>query len=274
MKTLLVPTDFSEISSNAIDYAVELSKITHAKIILFHAYHVPVVATEALVAVPDLAQIEKFAVDNLKRIESMIRIKQGHPVAIECVCKCGFAVEEINLFVKEHKTDLIVMGMHGAGYLTEKLIGSVTTSLIRESLCPVLAIDQHVKFKIPKRIVLACDYKHIHKSLLWPLKEMATLFNAHIYILNVAKESSEGMDLETAVEGLKLDTAFKQIDHSFHSVTNDEVVNGINDYVSKMHMDMVVMIPRQRSFFENLFSGSQTKRMAFHTHVPLLALHE
>jgi nucleotide-binding universal stress UspA family protein len=166
------------------------------------------------------------------------------------------------------------MGMHGVGFLTEKLIGSVTTSLIREPSCPVMAIDQHVRFKLPKRIALACDYKHIHKSSLWLLKEIAAIFDSHIYILNVINESEANIDLDIAIEGLKLDAAFKQLDHSFHSVTNDEVVAGINDYVSKMHMDMVVMIPRQKSFFEKLFSGSTTKQMAFHTHVPLLALHE
>ncbi len=274
MKTILVPTDFSEISDNAIEYAVQIAKITQSKLILFHAYDIPVITTEAVIALPTIGDLEQSAIDNLKKIKKNIRLKHGNALAIEYACKCGFAVEEINLFAKENKTDLIVMGMQGAGYLTEKLIGSVTTSLIRKSTCPVMAIDQHVKFKIPKKIVLACDYKHIHKSLLWPLKEMAAMFDSHIYILNVVKESPKIIDLEIAVEGLRLDDALKQLDHSFHPVTNDEVVIGINDYVSKMHMDMVVMIPRQKSFFEKLFSESTTKRMAFHTHVPLLALHE
>jgi len=40
MKTILVPTDFSKIARNAIDYAVEIAKLTKAKLILFHVYHV------------------------------------------------------------------------------------------------------------------------------------------------------------------------------------------------------------------------------------------
>jgi nucleotide-binding universal stress UspA family protein len=274
MKTLLVPTDFSKISDNALDYAIEMAKVTHARLILFHAYHVPVVPTEALMAVPEFDQFEKIAVDGLKRLENLIRINHGDNVVTESVCKCGFAVEEITSFVMENKIDLVIMGMHGAGYLTEKLIGSVTTSLIREASCPVMAIDQHVKFKIPKRITLACDYKHIHKSSFWLLKEIAAIFDSHIYILNVVKESDATIDLDVAIEGLKLDAAFRQLDHSFHSATSDEVVAGINDYVSSMHMNLLVMVPRQKSFFEKLFSEPTTKQMAFHTHVPLLALRE
>lgn len=273
MKAILVPTDFSVISNNALDYAIELAKLTHAKIILFHAYYIPVVAAEALMATPDPHEMESYARETLESLEQIIHVRHGNAIQTECVCTCGLAVDEIHLFVKKHQTDLVVMGMHGAGYLEEKLIGSVTTSLIRKAACPVLAIDKHVRFKIPRRIVMACDHSHIRRSALWPLKDMAALFGSHVYILHVTKESVADMDLDTAIESLKLDDCFRQLDHSFHSVTNEEVVNGINDYVEKMHMDMVVMIPREKSFFEALFSGSNTRRMAFHTRVPLLALH-
>ncbi len=51
MKTILVPIDFSEASINALDYAIEIAKLWQAKLILFHAYHIPVAPIEAPVVI-------------------------------------------------------------------------------------------------------------------------------------------------------------------------------------------------------------------------------
>lgn len=276
MKTLLIPTDFSETSNNAIDYAVEIARATHAKLILFHAYHVPVITTEAVVAIPEFKELEQYALDNLKKAERTIHIKHGSVIATECICKCGFPVEEIKQYLKERKIDLIVMGIKGAGRLTEKLIGSVTTSMMQESGCPVMAIDEHVRFKIPKKIVLACDYLETdNTSVLQPLKQLAGLFNAHVYILNVAKNSKTTAKIPEVVSGHEnLENSLAEIEHSFHSLQSEDIIDGINAFITERKMDMVVMIPRKHSIFKNIFSEPNTKHMAFHTKVPLLTLHE
>lgn len=276
MKNLLVPTDFSKISDNAIDYAVEIARVTQAKLILFHAYHVPVITTEAVVAVPDFKEIERYAVDNLKRIERIIHIKYGRDIVTECVCKCGFAVEEINLFARDAKIDLIVMGMKGSGYLGEKLMGSVTTSLMQKSTCPVIAIDRHVKFRIPEKIVLAYDYLETdHQSVLKPLRQLADLFNSHVYILSVVSSLDNSPKIpESASDHNSIENSLRGVEHSFHYLQDESVIDGINAFVSERKMDMVVMIPRKHSVFRNLFVEPNTKRMAFHALVPVLTLHE
>lgn len=276
MKTLLVPTDFSETSNNAIDYAVEIARATHAKLILFHVYHVPVITTEAVVAIPEFKELEQYALDNLKRTERTIQIKHGSTVVTECICKCGFPVEEIKGFTKEHKIDLIVMGMKGAGRLAEKLIGSVTTSMIQESTCAVMVIDEHVRFKSPKKIVLACDYlKTENKSILKPLKQLADLFNAHVYILNVVTHSESSPNvIKTVPNHDKLENSLDGIEYSFHYLQSEDVIRGINTFVEERKMDMVVMLPRKHSAFKTIFSEPNTKQMAFHSKVPLLTLQE
>lgn len=122
MKTILVATDFSKSANNAIDYAVELAKFTKSKLILFHTYHVPVVASEVPVMMPSLDEIEKECMDCLKKIEESIPLENRNNLTIECVCKCGFEVDEINLFTEKNKIDLIIVGMQGAGYLSEKTL--------------------------------------------------------------------------------------------------------------------------------------------------------
>ena len=275
MKAILVPTDFSEISKNALEYAIEISKLTKARIILFHAYHIPVITTESIVMTPSLKEIEQICMTNLEEIKRDVYDKHGEEITIECKCVLGLAVDEINLFVKTNSIDLIIMGMQGAGYLTEKLIGSVTTSLLRECNCPVMAIDQNVKFRALKKIVLTCDYNQINGSILFPLKNIAKIFNSHIYILNVVQEmATDTNKIEAAVCRETINHILQHTSRSFHNITNDNVVDGINNFVSNEQMDMVVMIPRKHTLLRNFFHEPNTKRIAFHSHVPVLALHK
>jgi nucleotide-binding universal stress UspA family protein len=165
--------------------------------------------------------------------------------------------------------------MRGAGYLTEKLIGSVTTDLINKSNCPVLAIDKEVKYRSIKKIALACDYFDTeNKKILEPLKEFARLFNSHVYVINVIGEPEPVHSPTTLVSDLlKLDHSLAGVEHTFHHLKSDEVVEGINEFVTERKMDMVVMIPRKHTLLRNIFNEPNTKKMAFHSKVPLLALH-
>ena len=167
------------------------------------------------------------------------------------------------------------MGMKGTGYLREKLIGSITTSLIKKAKSPVLAIDRRVKFGSIKKIALACDYTETKsKSILDPLKELAHLFKSHIYVLNVVRELDTVPPVSKAVAGIKLDHSLEGINHSFHYTKSEDVIEGINDFVDEKKVDMLVMIPRMHTMLQNILHEPHAKRMAFHTKVPLLALHE
>jgi nucleotide-binding universal stress UspA family protein len=275
MKTILVPTDFSDVAKNAIDYAVEIAKLTEAKIILFHVYHIPVITSDVPLVLPSLEEMETNCLEGLKNLSRNIQHKEGNKLQIDCKCRCGFAVEEINAFSRENKIDIIILGMQGAGYLTEKVMGSITTALLHEAKCPVLAIDKKVKFRSIKKMVLACDYlKTDNQSVLLPLKEFARLFKSHVYILNVVPELVTIPTISKAVAGINLEHALEDIDHSFHYAQHEDVIQGINKFVLKQNMDMVVMIPRRHSILKNIFKEPITKKMAFHTSVPILALHE
>ena len=61
MKTILAATDFSDSAQNAVEYAASMAELTEAKLILFHAYHVPIVASEVPTMMFTLNEMEKFA---------------------------------------------------------------------------------------------------------------------------------------------------------------------------------------------------------------------
>lgn len=276
MKTILLPTDFSDVSDNAINYAVEFAKLTQSKLILFHVYHVPIITTDTPIVIPSMEELGNDCMDGLKKIEERIHSLHGGSLQVECKCECGLEVDEINEYIKNNPVDLVITGMKGAGGLEEKLIGSVTTSLMRKLKCPVMAIDKSCRFKSIDKIALACDYKEIKtKAALDPLKQIIKLFKSHLFIVNVLKEQKELIPTtEQAIAGVHLGHLLEDVDHSFHFEESSNVVEGINRFVDKHNIDMVVMVPRSHSILQNIFHEPNTKRMAFHTHVPLLSIHE
>lgn len=272
MQTILVPTDFSPVSLNAAYYACELARLTHARIILLHVYTIPAISTETEVLLP-ITQLEESGMEGLNHVEQQLRLKFGQDIAIQKVCKGGYEQYEINSFATENKTDLIVMGMHGAGYLTEKLIGSVTTAMIQKANCPVLAIHNNTAFKSPVRIVLASDYNDTEKQTLHALIELAQVCKAHIYILNVMTDAGQLPTAKQASVSLMLEHALEAVEHSFHAIVEPDIMQGIEKFAKEFNADMVAMIPHHHSFLNRLLHEPTSTRQAFHTALPLLALH-
>jgi nucleotide-binding universal stress UspA family protein len=272
MKTILLPTDFSKSSKNAIAYAVEIAKRSKAKLILLHTYSVPIVTTDVMV-VPPIHEIERSAISSLKKMADTLHRAYGNKIAIDYKCMYGTPVESISEFCKKNKVDLIVMGMQGGGLLTEKLVGSTTTSVMRKVNCPVLCIDKSVRFKPTKKIVLACDLRFIPGAKTFRiLKDYAALFKSNISVLYVMNEFETLPKKGEEKVGAKLKNALSDVKHTFNFVKNNDVVQAINDFAKKQKADMVVMIPHKHDVYENLFFEHDSKRMAFHTRLPLLTL--
>ena len=191
---------------------------------------------------------------------------------IGIVCKLGFAEEVINEYLKTKRPNWIIMGIQGAGYIKGRLLGSTTTDIIASSQTPVIAIDQHLKFEVPKRIVVTVDQKAISKKKLEPLMELVKIFKSQVDLLHVSEVRNSIPTLVQAAEGIKLEHNLESVKHTYYFLEGDDVVAGINRFVKEKKSDMVVMFPRKHSFVERLFKDSKTRQMAFQLKAPLLTI--
>jgi nucleotide-binding universal stress UspA family protein len=272
MKRFLVPTDFSDIAGNTLDYATELANYSFAELILFHASYQPVLATDLTVTQPFFDELEEDCKRNLEELKQKV-LKKHPDLRVSCEYRLGLPAETIHEFIHEHPVDLIVIGTQGTGYLTERFMGSIATSLARKAECPVLIIDRQVRFRQPDKIVLAADYKErINGKILRPLQHLMANFDAHLYILHIVPEDQE-INADERIQQEELAHAFRYSDHSVISLQDDTIIEGINDFVTAHDAGMVVMIPREQTFFERIFREPFVKQMAFHSKVPLLVLH-
>jgi nucleotide-binding universal stress UspA family protein len=147
MKNILVPTDFSKNATDAAHYAAVLAQTTGARLLLFHAYQVSIAMADAAALSIDL-DLENFENLNQTRIDSLAYdLHKGYGISVTRIMRPGFATDEIPGIAQRLKADIIVMGMRGTGNLTETVLGSTTTTLLRITEEPVLCIPEGYSFE-------------------------------------------------------------------------------------------------------------------------------
>lgn len=151
MKKILVPTDFSEFSKQAVDYAVELAQRFEAEITLIYVLQDAVALfPEPGVAFPApgnyLQELQESSQQALERLRESLPAE----MTIHTVLRNGPPFVEIVRYAKEEDVDLIVIGTHGRSGLAHMLLGSVAEKVVRKASCPVLTVrPREHKFEMP-----------------------------------------------------------------------------------------------------------------------------
>ncbi len=139
-KRFLVPTDFTETSEKAIEWALSLAEQLGSWVTLMHAYEIPIIGFPdgALVATADIAT--RIADVSRAGLETAVARRQGRKVKVDGILRDGVAWEEIDHVADEIDADLIVIGTHGRRGLARALLGSVAENVVRTAHRPILTI--------------------------------------------------------------------------------------------------------------------------------------
>lgn len=272
MKTLLVPTDYSNAGNNAMHYAAALAREAEAKLVLFNALKLPVHAANTLLTANTISRLIE---DNKVRLQRLAaEVSKQYGIEVEPYCSVSFVAEELSDLVERLEVDLVVMGMREEnddfGYF-----GSVTAYVVEQALFPVLVIPEEVSFNGIERILFACDNNCIKPENKLPiLKDIALTFHAEVEVLHVYKVK-EPIEVEEATHHEKpsgLEEILKGVGHVYRDITDDHVLSGIEKGVRSYQADILVMVPNHTSFWDSLFNRSKTRKMALKSNVPLLSI--
>ena len=187
MIKILLPTDFSKASINAIKYALNFASGNKTKLILYHSF-IPFDST--FYGSPEFRKKEIVKIDqNLKtRIEKLkAKLHADYPdCVLETFVDKGAEIQQIISYSKKNKIDLIIMGTIGASGLKEVIIGSVTVAIIAKSDCPVLAVPSNYKYKSIQKMLMPTNYAlHDLIALKFLFQFLATK-NSNIQFLHVS----------------------------------------------------------------------------------------
>jgi nucleotide-binding universal stress UspA family protein len=143
LKRILVPTDFSEFSQQALDDAAELAKPFKARLIVLHSLEPIYFATPADLYGPSanlsmlVEEQRRCAQEQLARLA---RALEKRRIPVETLLASGSPHTVILDTAKKRGADLIVMSTHGRGGLSHLMMGSVAEKVVRGASCPVLTV--------------------------------------------------------------------------------------------------------------------------------------
>lgn len=272
MNTIFVPIDFSPASRTASIYAASLAKAAGAKLVLFHAYMLPTPISDVPYV---MVSVDELQSENEKTIRKEAEVlHKNFDVEVSCQVQIGMPSEEIANNAGDQEADLIVIGMRGAGGI-DKLIGSTTASVVRKAVTPVLVVPHDTLFNPITNVVFASDFSYNFSSQLFaPLHTIGKLFGCHVQVIHVQKNDSGDISAKQTAARAAISTLLGPIGHSYITIQDQSVINGIKNYVKQHQVQLVVMVAHRHSFFERLFSRASTNEMAYETRVPLLVLQD
>lgn len=280
MKQILVPTDFSTCANNAVDFAVQSAKVLPAEVTLFHAFEVKGnVYTDYMGVNKEFNQALLDDVHSkLAELKKIIEETEG--VVVNTYVAVTPLVDAIMATVEEKGIDWVVMGTLGATGLKEKLWGGKTAALIGKTKVPVMVIPYEYEWKKPEKFLLASNQFEKEPAILDYLFEMADLYMAQVQVAVFTDE-----DDDKAVAFLEhtrktpqyeklLKEQYKEQTLTVTHLYGMEFEETLQKHIKENEIDIAAMITyqKEKGFWDRLFHPSMTKRMSYHTKIPLLAI--
>ena len=276
MKKILLPTDFSDNSWNAIKYALQLFKDQECNFVLLNTY-TPIIyqveflqASSAQLGVIDA--MKKVSQKGLDGLQKKINKDFKNPKhTFSQISAFNSLTAEIDDLYLNNIMDIIVMGTKGTSGVTGVLFGSNTIHVIKNAKCPVMAIPSDFTFETPHEILFPTDYEiHYQEAHLKPIIEIAQKHISRVNILHVYNRNGL-TDVQEKNKSI-LETSMKKVAHLFHDVKNQNVPEAITNFQLKSRVNLLVMINNKHSFFENLFFKSTINQIGFHLNIPLMVI--
>ncbi len=273
MKTIIVPTDFSEISNNAAFYAAEMANAIKADILLSHIVSLPMAMSEVSIPPETIDLMMNDATSDIEELKSQLQQHTGNTVNITYAIRMGDFTEEIADIAEETDVFAIVMGIQGADAAERMLLGSNAFSAIHKLPYPVIIVPAEAKYTGIKNIALACNMHDVSETIpVGNIEQLVSAFSCKLHVVYVSKPG-KSMNPEVLPESLSVQHNLVAMHPQIHFLENDHVDTGILEFVQKEKMDLLLMVPEKRSFISSLFHKSVSNTVALGAHLPIMNIH-
>ncbi|MFD2872895.1 universal stress protein [Mucilaginibacter ximonensis] len=282
MKTILIPTDFSETATHAARYGLYLAHHLKADLQLIHAFKVPAEARAAAQSawpLDDYEQVKHDSETELDKLRHQLELvniattsARDYISRISCTAEMGDVTTMTRNLVDHFRSPLVVMGMSGAGQLHRLLLGSNSRELIDKATFPVMLIPNRPSTYQLRKIAFATDLSSSDIELIHSLVSLARPFSAEILIAHVTDAKYDPAAHQHLVDRFLSEVTSKANYNKiyYRHIKSIDVDHGL-DWLSEHGLiDMLAMVHRPHPVFEQLLKGSHTQRLAKHIDIPLL----
>ncbi len=275
IEKILIPIDFSETASLAIEHAAFTAQIFKAELVLLHVVEkhwetFSIVAPELKISAPE--DFMNLVERKLENIADEIRSKYG--VKSTCVAADGNIFNEIIDVSKEYSIDLVVMGTHGVSGFEEFFIGSNAYKVVTQSTCPVITVQSHAKKLGFKDILLPIDDSLHSRQKINQVIVLAKHFASKIHIVGLVDSNDE---MERKKFEIKLDQIEEYVKKCNLSFTRKTVMGTnqaqmTNEYANTANVDLIVIMTDQDENITGRLMGTYAQQIVNHSKIPVLSI--
>lgn len=270
MKTILVPTDFSECATNAVTVALKMAKKANATLHFIHFLKTPV----------DWKKLRKEQEKNFP--ETLYEIgktraaltsleTRAKKLGLQAQTSLVFNHGDISELVNNYKADFIVVGSHGTKGFKE-IIGSNAQRIVRYAKSPILVVKQEPKNLNFKQLVFASTFEEdVHQPFL-KILAFAALFKAQIHLLyvNMPFQFKETDEIEAQMQQFLKKCPKGTCTINIYNALNEE--RGIQKFSEKINTDIIALTTHGKTGFVKMIAPSITESLVNHSKSPILSV--
>ena len=260
MKTIskiLVCTDFSNESKNALIYGVNLAEQLQVPVTILH------VKTENSGTDEDIeAHFRDIRHDYLF-------LAKG---SYEFMVRPGNIAETVKEVIREQGIGLTIVGMRRVSTHKEVLSGSITASLIERPCSALLNVPAKSRMLRISHIGIASDGLDPDTEALDTLLNLSKKLDARISVFHVHRASvPEPEEMAASMENA-YGNVLGDVFSGYADVEGENVVTSVSTYAEEHHIDLLTVLHHCGGEVRNPLRRSISKQLAFRTKVPLLIL--
>lgn len=273
MKQIIVPTDFSDQATFALDFAAQIARQSDAKILLLN------VIEQSGSSFNTMGQVSSAQIDDVYVLELLKAMKEKMKATasneayadlnLETVVHVGHTFHTISNEIAERNADLIVMGSKGISGIKEVLIGSNTEKVVRHSKAPVITVKSPVEVNSIKNIVFATDLTGDHPHVVEEVVKLQNMLGATLHIVKVNTPSGFQSDRDIKRLMNEYVDQFSIQNHTLNIYNHSGEEDGIIYFADDIRADMIALGTHGRTGLMHLLSGSVAEDVVNHSKRPV-----
>ena len=260
MQRIIIPIDFSETSLNAARFAAKMLAGKPETVAVLYNNFESEDDHDVVIGYQESLRKEflKYGVVNVEYENEM----------------GGDLIENIARLAHSMRAALIVMGITGKSEVRQAMFGSNTLKLIDKNLLPVMIVPPDAVYKGINNVAFASDFKDVEATTPSELiSSVLEIFNPMLHIVNVNREHYVSLTEEIEATKVAFGKMFSAFKTEFYFITRNDFYEALDNFVTDYNIDVLLTIPKHQSNAVSLFKSTHTKKLAYHSRIPILAAH-
>lgn len=272
MPKILVPIDFSPTSLNAAIYASHFGKaISASRVTLMSVVSESITGADGTPISGGTDERDQAILHQLEELQVSLYEMTGVPTSIEL--QAGEFADLVADHMAKHTFDFMVIGVSGSNALEQVFGTSNAVEVIARTATPVLIVPPEANFKGIESVAIAVELHHLDEMIpMDNLDKWLHWVKARVYIAHVNESTNESITELELKELNRLKEKLILFEPRECLLEGDSFTGALNDLAEKKNIDLLITFPQRHSFFNLLFRTSHTRKLVFHSKVPVLAL--